>query len=201
MVDAERGELLPVPEECGGVVVTGSHAMVTDRLPWSERLAEWIARLVEHQIPFLGICYGHQLLAHSLGGTVGYHPDGKEIGTVEIDLLPTIADDPLFGGLPRQFSVHVTHAQTVITLPAGTTRLATNSFEGNHAIRIGPCAWGVQFHPEYDERIMESYIREQEEELARAGRDLPEIYRTVRETPEAADLLRRFAELAGQFTG
>ncbi len=88
LFDAIRGDSLPSAKECSGVVVTGSHSMVTDELDWSEHLIEWIAELLDAGVPFLGICYGHQLLARAAGGTVGYHPLGKEIGTVDIELLP-----------------------------------------------------------------------------------------------------------------
>ena len=195
LVDAQHDDCLPSAQECSGVVVSGSHSMVTDGLVWSYRLAEWIAELVDSRIPFLGICYGHQLLAKATGGTVGNHPRGKEIGTVDIDLLPDSATDRLFRGLPPRFCAHVTHSQTVLYLPPDATRLAANSFDRCHAIRIGECAWGVQFHPEYDTRLMRSYIEEQAQELEVAGRDVSELYGTVRDTPEAASLLGRFSEI------
>ena len=58
--------------------------------------------LVERGIPTLGICYGHQLLAHALGGEVGDNPNGREFGTVTVELTAEAADDPLLGGLPRE---------------------------------------------------------------------------------------------------
>ncbi len=193
VIDAIRDACLPAVKDCKGVAVTGSHSMVTDGADWSEHLIEWIAELVDSGVPFLGICYGHQLLARAAGGTVGYHPLGKEIGTVDIDLLPESSTDRLFQGLPVRFPVHVTHSQTVLSLPNNAIRLAANPFDNCHAIRVGDCAWGVQFHPEYDASVMRSYVEEQVEELGSAGMILSEIYRTVRDTPEAASILRRFA--------
>lgn len=148
IVDAERCDDLPVAEECAGVVITGSRSMVTDNLPWSVNLEEWIPSLLEVGTPFFGICYGHQLLARAAGGRAGFHPQGREIGTLSVHLLPDCSGDPLFGSLPQSFLVHATHLQTVLTLPKGATRLAANAHEPNHAFRIGNWAWGVQFHPE-----------------------------------------------------
>lgn len=192
-LNVEQGAELPNAEECAGVVITGSHAMVTDHLPWSVKLEEWVSSLLNAQVPLFGICYGHQLLAQAAGGQVDFHPQGKEIGTVPIKLLPDCATDPLMQELPTPFFGHTTHAQSVISLPAGAIRLASNSYEPNHAFRLGDCAWGVQFHPEYNGNIMRSYINEQAEELQSAGVDIAERIKTVSETPVALTTLRNFA--------
>jgi GMP synthase (glutamine-hydrolysing) len=196
VVDAEHGEPLPSADECSGVVITGSHDMVTDNLPWSSEVTKWIPSLLKVDVPFLGICYGHQLLAHALGGEVGFHPKGAEVGTVDIRLVPQCMNDPLLGPLPSIFAAHVTHAQTVISLPEGAVRLAMNSFEPNHAFRIGKCAWGVQFHPEYNANIMKSYIINEAEDLSREGIDIRPVLDSVMETPVAASILRGFCQIA-----
>lgn len=196
VVDAEHGEPLPPARTCSGVVVTGSHAMITDNPPWTSETAEWIPLLLEKEIPFLGICYGHQLLAQAMGGEAGFHPGGKEIGTVEIELLPESAADPLFSSLPSPLAVQAAHAQTVLALPPGAVRLAGNGFEPHHAFRLGPCAWGLQFHPEFNRSIVRSYVLNQAKELEAAGRDLSAILGALKETPFAALILRRFAALA-----
>jgi GMP synthase (glutamine-hydrolysing) len=186
---------LPEPRDCAGVVVTGSHAMVTDRHGWSVALEAWIPRLLEFDVPFLGICYGHQLLASAMGGKVDYHPQGQEVGTVDIQLLSPCAADPLFQTLPATVAVHAVHSQTVVSLPSGAVRLACNDFEPNHAFRIGAMAWGVQFHPEYDDRIMRSYIEELADELRAAGQDVLALSAALRATPDAQQVLTRFADI------
>ena len=195
VVDVEQGAALPSVEACSGVVVTGSHAMVTDNLPWSMDVASWIPSLLEAEVPFLGICYGHQLLAHAMGGLVGSHPGGKEIGTVDVHILPEGLTDPLFRSLPLHFPAHVSHSQTVLSLPPGAVRLAANSFEPIHAFKLGKRAWGVQFHPEYEVNVMKSYILNQADELKAIGRDVSEILSTVRGTSAAKETLRRFAHI------
>jgi len=193
--DVEHGAVLPAITECAGVIITGSHAMVTDELAWSTKLEKWIPSLVKSGVPLLGVCYGHQLLAKSMGGQVGFHPKGKEIGTREIQLKSESGNDPLFDSIPRRFHAHTSHSQTIFKLPSDAICLAENNYESHHAFRIGDFAWGVQFHPEYDAVIMRSYISEQVEELRSKGFDVAGLLRKVMDTPMAGRVLRNFARI------
>jgi len=98
-----EGESLPEPGHNPAAIITGSWAMVTDRLDWSEATADWIRRAMALNMPLFGVCYGHQLMAHALGGQVGYHPAGLEAGCQEIELLPGAASDPLLQAVPARF--------------------------------------------------------------------------------------------------
>ena len=201
LIDAPRGEILPDPGACHGVVITGAHCMVTDNLPWSLAIEDWIPTLVQAEVPLLGICYGHQLLGRAMGGEVDFHPRGKEVGTFVVRKRPEGDNDPLLGKLPRQFAAHATHAQSVLTLPPGAALLAENDFEPHHAFRLGRCAWGVQFHPEFDRNIMRDYITAQADRLSRSGQDVSSLLQSLQETPEANSILAVFAKLATEGVG
>ncbi|AXS84768.1 glutamine amidotransferase [Marinobacter sp. Arc7-DN-1] len=195
VTNVEAGELPGSPEDWDGIVVTGSPAMVSDRADWSENTGAWLARAVAGEIPVLGVCYGHQLLAHALGGEVGYHPKGRETGTHQVELLPEADSDTLFRGLPAIFPAQLTHRQSVLRLPAGAVLLGRNGFEPNQAFRIGPCAWGVQFHPEFTDTVMSAYLEVQAPDLTREGLDAQALIAGVSPAPDASSLLPRFSRL------
>jgi GMP synthase (glutamine-hydrolysing) len=148
------------------------------------------------QTPVLGICYGHQLLAHALGGEVAHHPQGVEIGTVRVQRHAAAHADALLGHLPDDFAAQATHWQSVRRLPPGAVLLAGNAFEPHHAFRVGPSAWGVQFHPEFSADALRAYVEGMGPVLARAGRDAAQISAGLMDTPHAASVLPRFARLA-----
>lgn len=184
---------LPSPDECAGVVITGSHSMITDNHDWSLELEKWIPSILDSGIPLLGICYGHQLLARVAGGLVGYHPQGLEVGTVEIQQIQ--GKDILFDSLPQKFQAHVVHSQTVLELPPYAVRLASSQHEENHAFRLGENAWGVQFHPEFSESVMKGYVNEQIHNSDAGGVKWNPILENIENTPFASSLLKRFGQL------
>ncbi len=191
------GDALPNAAGFSGVLITGAHAMVTDGDPWIEPLCAWLRQAAAWSLPILGVCYGHQLLAQAFGGSVGNHPRGPEVGTFEVGLTPAGCADPLLGSLPPRFTAHLTHTQSVLTLPPGAEVLAANDYEPHQAFRVGANVWGVQFHPEFSAAVMVDYVRRQAPELARLGRDPQQVLAEVTETSASNGLLRRFAALAG----
>lgn len=190
----DRGAQLPRPRDVAGAVITGSGAMVSDRLDWSEATAAWLRRAVDADVPLLGVCYGHQLLAHALGGRVGYNPHGREMGTVRIE-RSRHQDDALLGDLPAVFDAQATHLQTVLRPPRDAVVLAYSAQDRCQAIRYAPYAWGVQFHPEFGVAQMRAYIRARDGALENEGFDVAAMLREVRATPQAKAVLRRFAKL------
>ena len=195
IASVHEGDPLPPPGELAGAVVTGSSAMVSEREPWSERTAHWLATAVEAELPLLGICYGHQLLAHGLGGRVGVNPRGHEIGTVEVELRASARDDPLLGGFAGPLCVQATHVESALELPAAARLLAASAGDPHHAFAVGRLAWGVQFHPEFDADITRAYIEERREILRAEGLDPERLHRETRDSEHGRRLLRRFAEL------
>jgi GMP synthase (glutamine-hydrolysing) len=143
----------------------------------------------------LGICFGHQLLAYALGGKVANNPRGIEVGTVAISLTDTAAQDPLFQSLPQHFMAQLSHTQSVIELPPGARLLASSEMEPNQAFAWGRNAWGIQFHPEFDEEVIPHFIGYYREALAGQALNAEQRLAEVRPTPESTALLRHFCAI------
>jgi GMP synthase (glutamine-hydrolysing) len=190
VVSVYEGDALPDWAQLAGAVVTGSSALVSEREDWSERTASWLATAVETGLPLLGICYGHQLLAHACGGEVGANPLGREIGTVDVRF--DACGDALLGALADEVPFQATHVESVLQLPPGARRLATTDGDPNHAFALGDSAWGVQFHPEFDADVMRGYLVERSAVLADEGLDAATLAAAVRDTPAGPQLLAAF---------
>lgn len=194
IVRVDQGEVLPSPERVAGAVITGSGAMVTDRERWSEATAAWIRAAMDIELPLFGVCYGHQLMAHALGGRVGWLPAGREIGTQTVACIDDIdRNDPLCGALPMQFPAHTTHRQSVLAPPPGARVLARSALDPQQILRYGRNAISTQFHPEFTARTMRAYLDARADALREEGLDLDALRRGVCATPAARALLGRFA--------
>jgi len=195
VISVHEGDVLPEAASIAGVVVTGSPAMVTAREDWSEAAAAWLGAIVERDtIPALGLCYGHQLIAHGLGGEVGVNPRGREMGTVEVELPAAVArQQPLFE--PGRFPGHMSHVESVLVAPRDSRVLATTAREPHAALQFGPRQWGVQFHPEFDREIMRRYVEARRAVLAAEGFDPDQMIAAAVETPDLSRVLERFASL------
>lgn len=150
------GEKLPDPTSVTAAIITGSWSMVTDREDWSEKTAGWIRKAMPFDIPLFGVCYGHQLMAHALGGTVGDNPYGGEAGIVNIELTPDGRRNLLLDNFPESFTACSFHQQSVLKPPADCDVLAVSDKDTHQILRYGTSSFSVQFHPEFTPDIISS---------------------------------------------
>lgn len=190
-VDARHAAQLPAAQGYAGLIVTGSASSVTERAAWMLRVEEYLAEAVHREHPVLGICFGHQLLGQALGGLVERNPRGREMGTVALRI---VADDPLLDRSIEPALAHATHVDSVTRLPRGAQLLATTELEPHAALRFGERAWGVQFHPEFDEQVMTEYVATRSALLAEEGRDPEALRRGIGAALAGRLVLRRFIE-------
>lgn len=187
----EQGEPLPQKDEISCVIVSGSWSMVTEALDWSERVAIWIRAAVEQEIPILGVCYGHQLMAYALGGTVQDNPKGAEQGLRTLCVVDDATiNDPLLKGLDPKFPAWLCHHQTVSQPPPGAEILLSSEQDQHQMIRYNAKTYSVQFHPEFSRATMTACY-------AAEGKLTPQVKDELalcNEPSQALAVLRRFIE-------
>ncbi len=196
-VSVHQGERLPAGRSSfAGIVITGSPAMVSHRHDWSERCAEWLAGAHAQGVPLLGVCYGHQLLAHALGGVVGPNPHGRRMGSFEVEILD--GEDRLLGQFAPRADFQATHVEVVLEPPRAARVISRTMGDPHHALHFGKLSWGVQFHPEFNIEIMDCYIRARRAILSGEGIYAERLLGALRPSPAGAAVLGRFAELIEQ---
>jgi GMP synthase (glutamine-hydrolysing) len=142
-----------------------------------------------------GVCYGHQLMAHALGGTVGWLAGGREIGTQIVARDAAARLDGL-APLPDAFPAQTTHRQSVLQPPANAEVLASSQRDPHQLLRYGPRTLSSQFHPEFTVDIMRAYIAARAGALRDEGLDPDALEQDVQTTEAARGLLERFAHAA-----
>ena len=193
--DPSKGESLPDPVEYKGILIMGSLNNFPEAHPWIETTSEWIRGAHETKTPILGICFGHQLLNHALGGISGKNPNGSEFGTVTVTTSEAARTNPLYSGIHAVFPAQVSHAQSALELPKGAIQLASSEKEPHQSFHVPPASWGVQFHPEFDADVSAFSIKEFSDNLKSEGQDVEQLLKNVKETPESISILTNFIKI------
>lgn len=172
------GEELPPSAGVSAVIILGGAMGVhdTDRYPFLLQVKAFIRESVGERIPLLGICLGGQLLADVLGARVTANSGFGEKGTLPVSLTAAGVADPLFTGIDREFITFQWHGDS-FEVPADGVKLASSPACPNQAFRVGPNAWGLQFHPEVDRAVVDVWARWTAETSPDADRFLAEFAR------------------------
>ncbi len=127
-------------------LITGSKSSVYDKEPWIERLMEFVRKLHELRKKLIGICFGHQLVAEALGGTVQKSPKGWGVGvhTHTFSEIPEWHDSQ-----SRHFNILVSHQDQVVRNADGVKVLAGSEFCENAVCQLDDHILTFQGHPEF----------------------------------------------------
>jgi GMP synthase-like glutamine amidotransferase len=176
------GERLPeTPGGYAAVVVLGGAQDAfpdADRTPgadWFPALEALLRKAVRQRVPTLGVCLGAQLLAAAHGGTVERSPSGPEIGATLVARRDVADRDPLFAGVPFAPDVLQWHRDEITELPNGAVLLAASTRYPVQAFRLGPAAWGIQFHVECDLDMFAAWATDEVDVLVELGIDPVEL--------------------------
>jgi GMP synthase (glutamine-hydrolysing) len=141
-----------IPEQVGhaGLLVLGGEMGAQDdhKAPWLATLRTLLEVTTARGLPVLGVCLGAQLLAAACGGSVEQSASGGELGLGRVDINDEGRRDRLLVGIASPAQAVQWHEDEIIRLPDRAVLLASSPRCKVQAYRIGPCAWGVQFHPE-----------------------------------------------------
>ncbi|HSL11392.1 MAG TPA: type 1 glutamine amidotransferase [Actinomycetota bacterium] len=202
--EAVDGQPPPPLDDVSGVIVFGSSYNIehADERPFIEHAAAMSRACVERGVPLLGVCFGAQLLAWGLGARV-FKAETREVGFEPIVPTPSGADDDVLAHYRAGDRVFQWHMDT-FELPDGAELLATGERVTNQAFRVGPAAWGVQFHFEIDASEIALWL----DEFAKQGdleRDWGKTAAQVQDEQaryladherKGAEVFRRFAQVA-----
>lgn len=147
--------------------------------------------------PTFAACYGFQCMVEAYGGRIVHDPERTEVGTYALTLSEAGRADPLLGQLPAEFLAQQGHKDRADCLPDGFENLASSERVSLQAIRVpGKPVWGVQFHPELDQRAnrhrYEHYLDAYSQHMTPDEREA--ALARFRPSREASSLLRRFLE-------
>lgn len=132
--------------DADGWLLTGSRHGAYEDHAFIPPLENFIRRAHDAGVPMVGICFGHQIIAQALGGTVVKHPGGWAVGAQDYD----------FGGQP--VTLNAWHQDQVVALPPGAQVAGRNAFCENAALIYGDRAFTVQAHPEFGDDFIQGLM-------------------------------------------
>ncbi|RLA55160.1 MAG: GMP synthase [Gammaproteobacteria bacterium] len=151
--DVEQREYPAAIDEVDAYLITGSKSSVYDDKPWIGILMDFVCELHRRHKKLVGICFGHQLVAHALGGKAGKSPRGWGVGlhTHRFSTAPPWHDQG-----EMAFDILVSHQDQVLKAADGARVLAGSEFCENAVCQIGDHILTFQGHPEF----VPAYLRE-----------------------------------------
>jgi len=178
-------------KDFSGIIIGGSGAFYLSKgdgkTTWLPQIFALIDQALLQNVPFLGICFGFQILALHQGATIVQQPGMAEVGTFEVITLPAATADPIFSLLPVSFLAQFIHKDSACNFPPQLELLSCSEKNSCNAFRIqNKKAWGVLFHPELNAEMMQ-------ERLALFPEYVPNA--VVRESSEISGFLTIFSRM------
>ncbi|MEM9621968.1 MAG: type 1 glutamine amidotransferase [Pseudomonadota bacterium] len=146
-ISVVEGEQLPAPHTYGGYLIMGSEFSANDAFPWVAALIDFVRDLATAQIPLVGICFGHQLIARAMGGVV-----------TTTDWIVGCRQYQVIDATTRVSTISY-HQDQVTSLPPAATRCMTSDSCPNAALSYADWAcWTIQSHPEFSRDYMRALV-------------------------------------------
>jgi GMP synthase-like glutamine amidotransferase len=161
-LDVCGGEF-PALDACDAFITTGSRFSVYDDVDWIHRLKDFVRRARDAGKPFVGVCFGHQMLAEALGGKVEKAKNGWGVGVHAVEVVK--AEAWMRPAQPVVRMQHM-HQDQVVRLPADAVLIGQSDHCPAAMFRVGAGVLGVQAHPEFSADYVEALLLDR---VARIG--------------------------------
>ena len=138
-----------------GFIISGSRSSVNDSKSWIIPLLNLIRRIIQKEVPLVGLCFGHQAIAKALGGQVFKSKTGWNIGCVPVDLT---AAGKSFLNVAQQPFLYAFHQDNVAVLPDDARLLGSTNVCKNFIVEFKKGVIGFQGHPEFDVAYMQGLL-------------------------------------------
>lgn len=151
----DEGQFPDSVGDLDGWMCSPSRLSVYDDVAWLRTVEEMLREIVRTETPFVGICFGHQLMAQALGGTVRRAEVGWGIGAKDYVIHET--RDWMVP--PREvIRLAASHQDQVVEVPDAATVWASSDYCPNGGLLVGERAWTLQVHPEFSPALADSLL-------------------------------------------
>ncbi|MCW2791826.1 MAG: glutamine amidotransferase class-I [Nocardioides sp.] len=158
-----------------------------DKHSWLGQVKERIRAALVDELPTLGICLGHQLIAVALGGDIDRNPRGQQVGLLGVGWTPEAATDGLLGSLATPRRGVQWNDDVVTRLPDAAVLLAATEHGEVQVARYAPAMWGVQLHPEVDADILRPWAASDRGSHEARGIDQDAVLRDIEDARAELD--------------
>ena len=144
----DEGRMPDRVDECDGWICSPSRSSVYDDAPWIADAEQLHREFIARETPYVGVCFGHQLLAQALGAHVARAPGGWGVGVQQYDIVQA---QPWMNQGAASFALLASHQDQVTELPHDAQLLfaARNGYCPIAGFTVGTRAWTIQSHPEF----------------------------------------------------